>query len=242
MFTIVNVVHSPELGRRERRREERAGQILDVALRLIDEGGLEGLTVHRLAEELGYVPGALYRYFASKDALVAALQARMVAGLHARFRAAQAYPLPPNLDARARALVRLVRAARSYLALPRVAPEEFRLLALLAGDPRPLVSDDEAGRVAGPLLELLSEVSELFERAARRHALRHGDARDRTLVFWSSLHGACQLEKLARFDRASFDVARLGESVMTALLLGWGADGAALERAAREERRGGASC
>lgn len=227
------MVQAAETDRRGKRREARLGRILDTAMQLLADGGLEGLTIHRLADELGYVPGALYRYFPSKDAIVAALQQRTVEKLHTRFRAAQTIPLPKDLDEHTRALARLVGAARFYLELPRHAPEEFRLVGLLLGDPRPLIADEEARRVARAFAAFLSDVGVLFEHAANAGALAGGDAADRTLVLWSSLHGLCQIDKLARFDAARFDTRRLGDNAVSALLIGWGADPSLLEKARR---------
>ena len=47
--------------------------IVEVALRIADEHGLEALTLRRLAAELGVTPTALYRYIESKDALLDAM-------------------------------------------------------------------------------------------------------------------------------------------------------------------------
>jgi AcrR family transcriptional regulator len=47
--------------------------IVEVALRVADEHGLEALTLRRLAAELGVTPTALYRYVESKDALLDAM-------------------------------------------------------------------------------------------------------------------------------------------------------------------------
>lgn len=45
-------------------------RILRTALRLIDEQGLEALTMRKLAQDLRADPMALYRHFANKDALL----------------------------------------------------------------------------------------------------------------------------------------------------------------------------
>ena len=58
---------------REKRREATIERIVDTALHLLETEGYEGLTIQRLAKELGYAVGALYRYFRSKDALLVAL-------------------------------------------------------------------------------------------------------------------------------------------------------------------------
>jgi TetR/AcrR family transcriptional regulator, tetracycline repressor protein len=51
----------------------RRDEVLQAALHLLDEVGLDDLTVRRLAERLGVAPSALYRHFPSKAALVDAM-------------------------------------------------------------------------------------------------------------------------------------------------------------------------
>nr|BFE78827.1 hypothetical protein GCM10020093_014280 [Planobispora longispora] len=65
-----------ETGRRARPGPRRAlseREILDAAMRLLDGGGAEALSVRSVAAELGVAPNALYTYFASKPVLVRAL-------------------------------------------------------------------------------------------------------------------------------------------------------------------------
>jgi AcrR family transcriptional regulator len=50
------------------RREE----IIEAALELLGEHGIEGTTVTRIAETVGVTPAALYRHFGSRDAILAA--------------------------------------------------------------------------------------------------------------------------------------------------------------------------
>jgi AcrR family transcriptional regulator len=50
--------------------QERREEILDAALRLLSEYGIEGTTVTRIAEAVGLTPGALYRHFESRGALI----------------------------------------------------------------------------------------------------------------------------------------------------------------------------
>jgi len=63
----------------ERTRE----QIVDMAIVLIDRDGVEGLSVRRLAADLGIRGPTLYHYFANKGALLDAVRARLVAELWA---------------------------------------------------------------------------------------------------------------------------------------------------------------
>ncbi|MCX8161277.1 MAG: TetR family transcriptional regulator [Candidatus Saccharicenans sp.] len=51
--------------------ESRKGDIITSALRIIDQKGVKGLTVARLAGEVGFAESALYRHFKSKRDLVA---------------------------------------------------------------------------------------------------------------------------------------------------------------------------
>ncbi|MBA8931442.1 TetR/AcrR family tetracycline transcriptional repressor [Kutzneria viridogrisea] len=51
----------------------RRDEVLQAALDLLDEVGLDALTTRRLAERLGVRPGALYRHFDSKRALLEAM-------------------------------------------------------------------------------------------------------------------------------------------------------------------------
>jgi len=54
--------------------------IVEVAYGALRENGLGGLTMRRLAQELGVQPGALYYHVASKQELLAAVGERILAG------------------------------------------------------------------------------------------------------------------------------------------------------------------
>jgi AcrR family transcriptional regulator len=63
----------PELSRRERIRAETLREIREIGARQVDEGGLAALSLNAIAKEMGMSGPALYRYFASRDELLAAL-------------------------------------------------------------------------------------------------------------------------------------------------------------------------
>lgn len=52
-------------------------RVLEAALQLVDEQGLDALTMRRLGAELGVEAMSLYRYFPSKDALLDSLVERL---------------------------------------------------------------------------------------------------------------------------------------------------------------------
>jgi AcrR family transcriptional regulator len=51
---------------------ERREEIIDAALLILGEHGVDGMTMARIAEAVGITPGALYRHFSSRDEILAA--------------------------------------------------------------------------------------------------------------------------------------------------------------------------
>ncbi|MFW6051125.1 MAG: TetR/AcrR family transcriptional regulator [Myxococcota bacterium] len=213
-----------------------AARFVDAALALVAEHGLDNLTIQRLAKETGLAVGALYRHFPGKGALVATMQARVFADLADDLRAADAALPGPDQGNTAEnpatlALARVIAALRAYRALAAHHPERFALLAQTLGDPRELVTLDEAQPVAAPLGRLMADMSRRLEDTATATALAAGDPRHRALVLWASVHGVLQLRKLERFHMAGMHAAALAEEATRTLLLGWGADPERLRRA-----------
>src|SRR5687767_4574754 len=61
------------LDRRQRRRQETIEQVLDVAVDVMAEQGVAGLTLGEVARRMGIRPPSLYGYFDGKHALYDAL-------------------------------------------------------------------------------------------------------------------------------------------------------------------------
>jgi AcrR family transcriptional regulator len=62
--------------RRQRRRQETISEVLDVALQVMAEQGVAGLSLGEVARRMGIRPPSLYVYFDSKNALYDAIFAR----------------------------------------------------------------------------------------------------------------------------------------------------------------------
>ncbi|MFK0046504.1 TetR/AcrR family transcriptional regulator C-terminal domain-containing protein [Streptomyces sp. NPDC090741] len=77
---------------------------VEAALVLLDESGLDALTMRRLADAVGVQAGALYRHFATKQDLLTAMAERMLAGCSTP-------PPDPDWSGRLTALARRLRAA-----------------------------------------------------------------------------------------------------------------------------------
>ncbi|MFT7579966.1 MAG: AcrR family transcriptional regulator, partial [Myxococcota bacterium] len=61
------------MDRRAQRRETRKQEMLDAAMGIVLDEGIEALTIARIAARLDAAVGALYRYFPGKEALIVGL-------------------------------------------------------------------------------------------------------------------------------------------------------------------------
>jgi len=202
-------------------------EILEGAREIALREGLEALTLQRLARELGYVPAALYRYFPSKDALLAELLGLAIeaasTSIGRAWELVDAAKAPPPLAA-------LIAAVDAYLAL---SERELRLIVSAVGDPRVVVEREEDARSvlarAGPLLFALTQ---RFDRAAEAGALSEGSGGERALMLFAGVHGVLALEKLLRFGDA-LGLDRLARAQTRALFTGFGASAGAITAAER---------
>ena len=221
-------VSTPAGGRREERRQQTTAAIVDAALAQVEGEGFEALTMQRLAHELGFAVGALYRYFPSKDALLLAVQRRVVEQLGDDVTLAlsrvDAHARRARLSSSSSSLLRLLAAVQTYRALPGRRPHHFAMLSRWLGDPRPLVDTAAALPHVPALLALLHPVAGLIDDAVDAGALAPGPSERRLVVLWGALQGVLQLQKLARFGVAALETDPLVDELTRALCRGWGAD------------------
>jgi AcrR family transcriptional regulator len=64
--------------RQQRLGDERRRELLDAAWSLWQEAGAAGFNMRQLAQRAGYTAGALYGYFPGRDAILSALQQRVI--------------------------------------------------------------------------------------------------------------------------------------------------------------------
>ncbi|TLF81215.1 TetR/AcrR family transcriptional regulator [Nocardia cyriacigeorgica] len=114
--------------RRERLRAQTAQEIKTVALRLLDEGGPDAVTLRAIAREMGMTAGAIYGYYATRDDLISTLIAEVYMALLDQVEAARDAIAPDDPGAR---IIAWGEAVRDW-AVAR--PAEFRLI---YGDPVP---------------------------------------------------------------------------------------------------------
>ncbi|MCB9487307.1 MAG: helix-turn-helix transcriptional regulator [Deltaproteobacteria bacterium] len=210
-----------------RKRLAKRTAILDAAMDLIEDKGLEGLTLQDVAAAMDFAPAALYRYFPSKDALVGELQRRVVEQFGEYVSAARLWAKQAakerRLSTSAARLLPLVAIAGFYREFAGRNEARFGLIASSLGDPRKLIDDDQARRVLGEATPIFEAVAADVAAAQRAKVLRDGDPFLRAVSFWAALHGVMQLRKLSRLDPKRLAIEPLADELVRGLLRGWGA-------------------
>jgi AcrR family transcriptional regulator len=204
---MVQPIPPKPLSRRERYRAETVREIREVAMRQLEQGGIEALSLKAIAEEMGMSGPALYRYVASRDELLADL----VVAAWEEFAAALVRAAEQN--AGASAAKRLGAIGLAYRAWATAQPHRYRLAVqtrLGSGELAPervipaaqrgmsvildAIHELPAGRVPKPKLpaDLRAELGAWTERVGGPGlppaTLLRG------VVFWSRLHGLVSLE------------------------------------------------
>ncbi len=221
---------------RAQRRALRTDEILTTALALVEEGGLAALTTAELARRNGAALGALYRFFPSRQAVVAALQAEALATLHADLEAARdvarALPLPrgPALWAPFIAMADVV------FDEARRRPARFRLIDEVLSALDPVYDDDAAQRLergVGAILGLMGGCVDDVVAASGHTGPRPdaGLARRFPLALWAGFHGVSHFQKRDRLVDDDHRAARVAGALLVLLLQGLGASAADVDAA-----------
>jgi AcrR family transcriptional regulator len=179
-------VEARETTGRDRRRNRTRAAILNEALALMRRSGVEAIGIRELARRLDYSPAALYRYFGSREDIVATLAAESMGLLGERLRAVD--------GAGPEALVSL---GEAYLAFAAEEPVRFRLLFV------DLPSSRTSLRQLPPTDSPYVLVLEAATRAkAEGRITRDLDAESVAYTLWSLVHGMAVLESthLRGFD------------------------------------------
>jgi AcrR family transcriptional regulator len=198
---------TPTLTRRERVRLQTLGEIKQHALAQVADGGVAALSLNAIAKAMGMSGPAIYRYFGSRDELLAALVTDGYAEL------ADTVTQAARATARRAPARRLAAVTEVYRAWARANPYRYDLLFSVRpptySDPTEAIAAIQPAMVV--LLELLGEIagatgapesSGKLERQLLRWAeMRGGGVDSRTLLVlklgvltWSRLHGIVSLE------------------------------------------------
>lgn len=163
--------------------ESRAAHILAAAADLLDEAGTSSLTMRAVAARAGYTAGAVYSYFASKEALLAAMAVEELDQLAKTMRQED-----DGLEAQASVCTQ---------ALHRVGP---LLIAAHRGD----VPETTERALTGRIIAILR----LLDRGIRAGGSRSDSANSHaldTIALWCGLVGLAQLSSSGRLASLGVD-------------------------------------
>jgi AcrR family transcriptional regulator len=216
---ILGLVAVSPLSRRERIRAETLKEIREIAVRQVDEGGLGALSLNAIAKQMGMSGPGLYRYFASRDALLGAVITDCYAQLVAAVR---------DADEASGGRSPAARLAANAAAYRGWALEHPRRYALLFGgreegfaDPAEAIAEIHEGMLV--LLRIIRDLGSEGGPSGARHrdkldrqlidwSRRRGDSEDFPpsvlrlgVLFWTRMHGIVSLELSAVFEDMRLD-------------------------------------
>jgi AcrR family transcriptional regulator len=205
------------LTRRERQRAATVEEIKEVARGLMREQGTTDVRFTDIAKEMGMTPPALYRYFADRDELLTELIADGYRELGRAVAEARERLDPDDVAGRWLAV------GKAYRDWARNEPAQF---ALILGLPVPGYVAPEDGPTNDAARDAMSQLSQLFIRAAELGVLKEPLVRDVSdemafcaadkhpelgdlvppesfqamILAWATLHGATCLDAYGQFD------------------------------------------
>lgn len=202
---------------RQRRREANRQRILQTAMAHVVANGFGALSINQLAKAVDYTPGALYRYFPSKDALIGELTGKVIAEFGVAIEAVTGWFDGP--------LEKVFASLLTYRELAFEAPNQFGLLSMLMADPRVLVpGDEDAAPVMGAMVQAWSPLIAALNRAADEQLMSEGESVQRAVMLFAAVHGLLQLRKQVPRVPELPVLETLIQTSMHTLLVGWGAD------------------
>jgi AcrR family transcriptional regulator len=215
-----------------------------AALDLAGEEGPEAVSLARLADRLGLPTATVHRCFASKGALLAELQSGVVGALARATEdgvaEAERRTADEAMTTQERALLAIVVSALVFERFARDAPAELAILATALAPSEALASERDAPeqeRAAAATAPALADLVGRLRDAERLGAIARGDAGERAVGLWAGLQGVARTRLLSGDGARRIDATRVSEGLISALLLGWGADRETTSRLIERARR-----
>ena len=213
-------------GKVEQNRQHRMRRFADASLHIVATEGLAALTMARLAEELDTVPSAVYRYFASKGALITAVQCDAIERLTASYglirTLSEDHFVELGLDEADTVVARLVLFGRWFCATADTHLEELRLLQMIMSE-RTHDLDPQGGFEVLPIaMVLLGQAAECLDAAEGIGLATAGESLERVIVWAAALGGVLETDSLARYVPELLGDGRLARRTNLDLLRGWG--------------------
>lgn len=174
-----------DLTPRARRHERTKDAILNASRKMIQEGGVEAISMRKIALEIDYSPAGLYEYFGSKEEIIGTL-CQMAGDRLESYMKAVDITLP--LDQR------LVELGLAYVRFAVQNREEFLLLFTYVPVPPPLSPDEQQPEPAGAFFVLMQTVQEAIDTGFINAPV---DAFSISYAAWAIVHGMAMLQLTA---------------------------------------------
>jgi AcrR family transcriptional regulator len=189
--------------RRQRRRQESIEEILDIAVEIMTEHGVGGLSLGEVARRMGIRPPSLYGYFPSKDALYDVLFARAAREIQQVVNDATTRQLAGLRPGRSLEDV-LLEAATVFVRWTMEHPAYAQLLYW-----RPVPGFEPSPESFAPAVELYETSKQRFTELQRRGLIRPDAAIDDVQHDWVVILTGVVTRQLANTPHETFHQARL---------------------------------
>ena len=174
---------------------DRKLQISQAALELIADHGLEGVSVGRIARQVGLVPSALYRHFKNKDEIIMAANGLLQSKIQNHLNAALQQHNNP-LDQLELFMMGIIRIIREVRALPRI---------VFAPDRTPEAARHKSLALQN-LTDYLTQVATIIENGRKQKLITIStDSMTLATMLWGTILPGAILWNLTNGD---FDVTR----------------------------------
>lgn len=183
-------------------------RLLEEAVRTLSQEGPDGLSLRKLAAQVGTSTTAVYSLFGGKPALLDAVFDEAFARFGQRLASAAPTDKPED---------DLYRMAMAYRQSALAEPHFYQVM---FGQARDAFSPDEAAKArAAATFEPLVEA---VQRAIDAGLIRRTDPRAVAVTFWGCVHGMVSLELHSLLPANSGDPAALYQQAVAAIAVGWG--------------------
>jgi AcrR family transcriptional regulator len=176
--------------RKTKQKEDLRQQILDAALKVFVEEGLEHLSIRRIADIIEYSPTTIYLYFKDKNHLLFEL-------CELGFR--QMAELNSNLQSIQNPLQRLHQMGENYIRFGMEHTAYYDLMFNQAAPMECLANMDNPEWNSGDAA--LAMLKNIIGDCMQQNMIRKGDADAIAMAVWGMLHGLVSLRVCNRFEK-----------------------------------------
>ena len=152
-------------------------RIIDAAVHLFDKGGIQAVSMRKIAERIGYSPAAIYLYFKGKNDILLALVDRGFERLHARQVAVGPAENPKD---------RLLALCRAYIDF---ALDEPHYHYLMFFDPEVVVPQESEAHQGSPAQRSYLAMQDAMNECYAHGLIQGGDPLIATAAMAATMHG-----------------------------------------------------